>query len=66
MENETELLENMKKYYQILQESLNSNTSCDIFYFCSNFSDESGKFTLPLSKYDCDSVFLFSYRISWS
>ncbi len=36
---------------------MNNNTSCDIFYLCSNFCDESGKFTLPLSKYDCDSVF---------
>ena len=59
IENEPDLLENMIKYYQIFQESLNSNTCCHIFYFYSNFLDESGKFTLPLSKYDCNSFFAF-------
>ncbi len=59
MENETDIIENIKKCYKILQESLNSSISCDILYFCSNFLDESGKFTPLLLKYDSDSFFAF-------
>ena len=57
MENETDILENMKKCYKILQESLKR----DILYFYLNFVDESGNFTLPLSKYYSDSVVFASH-----
>ena len=55
------MLENMKKCFKLLKESLNSSLSCDILYFCSNFLDEKGKFTPPKEGFDGESVTFASH-----
>ena len=61
MENEKDMLENMKKCYKSLKESLNTSISCDITYFLSNFFDENGKFIPPKTFFDGESISFASH-----
>lgn len=61
MENEKDMLENMKKCYKLLKEALDSTISCDILYFCSNFLDETGKFHPPKIGFDSESITFASH-----
>lgn len=62
MENEKDMLKNMKNCAESLKKSLIGSLSCDILYFCSNFLNyETKKFNPPKKKFDGESVTFASH-----
>ena len=62
MEDERNILDNMKKCAKLLKKFLKGTLSCDILYFCSNFLDfETKKFTPPKDIFDGESVTFASH-----